>query len=585
MAFTAGACAVAGIYSILLDLFLRDRTRFDQRLEDAFRTRARAKTRKAPLFKDLEDLKGRVMAEDLANLRLRQRLEFMVEQSGLNVTPDRLLAIAAAVGLGLGAVAGLLRQSVLAGVFVGLIAACGPVLYVHMKRRARLNKLMAQLPDAFDLMARVIRAGQTMSQALQAVADEFDPPIAGEFAYCYEQQNMGLSPDLALRDLARRSGILEIKIFVLALLVQQQTGGNLAEVLEKLAAVVRDRFRMVGKIKALTAEGRLQAVVLMGLIPFVFFALLILDRSYVQLLLDRPMLLIVTFTVLILMLVSGRRSRIDARLDNVSGKGTGTPDRDTVVQFARSALPAIGASLVPTKEEERSRLQARLMHAGLYSRQAMVLFLGVKLLLILAPAFLGLALGFLGMVPTREGVLVGACLCIVGMIGPSFWLDFRKRARQTRFRRALPDALDVLVICLEGGLSFPGALRRVASELETAHPLLAAELNIAQRQIQLGRSSGEALRQFGDRADLEEIRGLASIVIQAERFGASLVNALRVHAETLRIKRMHQAEEMAQKAVIKVLFPTMVCIFPGLFVVILGPGVIRLMETFGNLGK
>src|SRR5262249_57164429 len=121
------------------------------------------------------------------------------------------------------------------------------------------------LPDAFDLMARVIRAGQTMSQAIQSVADEFDQPLAGEFAYCYEQQNLGLSPEVALRDLARRTGLVEVKIFVLAMLVQQQTGGNLAELLDKLSGVVRERFRVPGKIKALTAEGRMQATVLLVL--------------------------------------------------------------------------------------------------------------------------------------------------------------------------------------------------------------------------------------------------------------------------------------------------------------------------------
>ena len=105
-------------------------------------------------------------------------------------------------------------------------------------------------------MGRVVRAGQTISQALQAVADEFPPPIAAEFAYCYEQQNLGLSPESALRDLARRTGLLEIKIFVLALLVQQQTGGNLAELLDKLSGIIRERFRIRGQIKTLTAEGR-----------------------------------------------------------------------------------------------------------------------------------------------------------------------------------------------------------------------------------------------------------------------------------------------------------------------------------------
>ena len=111
-----------------------------------------------------------------------------------------------------------------------------PLFYVQFKRKARLEKLRSQLPDAFDLMGRVIRAGQTMSQALLAVADEFAQPIAGEFAYCYEQQNLGLPPETAFRDLSRRTGLIEIKIFVLALLVQQQTGGNLAELLDKLSA-------------------------------------------------------------------------------------------------------------------------------------------------------------------------------------------------------------------------------------------------------------------------------------------------------------------------------------------------------------
>ena len=128
-------------------------------------------------------------------------------------------------------------------------------------------------------MARVIRAGQTMSQALLAVADEFPPPIAGEFSYCYEQQNLGLSPETAFRDLARRTGLLEIKIFVLALLVQQQTGGNLAELLDKLSAIIRERYRIRGQIKTLTAEGRMQAMVLLALPPGMFLLMLVMNRD------------------------------------------------------------------------------------------------------------------------------------------------------------------------------------------------------------------------------------------------------------------------------------------------------------------
>jgi tight adherence protein C len=169
------------------------------------------------------------------------------------------------------------------------------------------------------------------------------------------------------------------------------------------------------------------------------------------------------------------------------------------------------------------------------------------------------------------------------MIGPGFWLDGRKNKRQTNLRRALPDALDLLVICLEGGLSLPASLRRVGAELRTAHPLLALELNIVQREIQLGSSPGESLQKLGVRTDLEEIRSMASVITQAERFGASLVKSLRVHAETLRTKRQQHAEEMAGKAAVKVLFPTLFFIFPAIFVVILGPAVFQIMERLSEV--
>jgi tight adherence protein C len=284
-------------------------------------------------------------------------------------------------------------------------------------------------------------------------------------------------------------------------------------------------------------------------------------------------------------LVSGRRTRLDARLDDLSGRAVAAPvDQAAMTQIARSALPRMGSPLMPSDEGERTALKTRLIHAGLYSRQAMPLFLGVKMVLIVTPALAGLAAGTVGLVPVSHGALAGACLGVFGMIGPSFWLDKTKAARQMSFRRALPDALDVLVICLEGGLSLPGSLRRVSTELRAAHPALAAELAIVERQIQLGRTTGEALQQMGQRTDLEEVRNLASVVTQAERFGASLVKSLRVHAETLRQRRRQQAEEMAQKAAVKILFPTLVFIFPAVFVVILGPAAFQLLKFFQDMG-
>src|SRR6516162_1790529 len=269
VAFVAGVLLVAGAYSILTDLYLRDRSRISRRVDDEFRKKQRDKARKSSLFKNLSELAADAANEEKA-VGMKERIEAMIEQAGMDVTINRLLVMAACVGAGLGAIVFILQRGIMGTAAAALLGAAVPFLYVRFRQKRRLNKLMSQLPDAFDLMARVIRAGQTMSQALLAVADEFDAPISAEFSFCYEQQNLGLSPELALRDLARRTGVLEIRIFVLALLVQQQTGGNLAEMLEKLATVVRERFRLLGKIKALTAEGRFQAAVLLALPPGMF---------------------------------------------------------------------------------------------------------------------------------------------------------------------------------------------------------------------------------------------------------------------------------------------------------------------------
>lgn len=292
-----------------------------------------------------------------------------------------------------------------------------------------------------------------------------------------------------------------------------------------------------------------------------------------------------SLTLMVCLALGGRKSRLEERLKSLSSPDGELIKEDAVADVARATLPKVGAYLVPKTEDERTKLQTRLVHAGLYSREAMVLFLGVKVFLMVGPAIIGALVGLSGLVSIQIGVVFGGLLGIFGMIGPSFWLDAKKASRQTSFRRALPDALDVLVICLEGGSSLASAIRRVAHELRTAHPLLAAELNIVQREVQLGRTVGDALRQFANRIDLEELRSLAAVILQSEKFGASLVKALRVHAETLRSRRVTNAEEMAQKAVVKMLFPMVFFILPALFIAVLGPTGIIILEIFPTVSR
>jgi len=293
--------------------------------------------------------------------------------------------------------------------------------------------------------------------------------------------------------------------------------------------------------------------------------------------------------LLIYTLVGAQRTRLDARLEDLEEQsssgdtGYAVPRHAPANPFTETTLPRLGTALMPSDEGERTVLRTRLIHAGLYGRQTLPIFLGAKLLMIVTPALVGLALALSGLIQTEWAVMGAGCFGILGMIGPGFWLDGRKAKRQTNLRRALPDALDLLVICLEGGLSLPASLRRVGVELRTAHQLLSLELNIVEREIQLGSSPGESLQKMGVRTDLEEIRSMASVITQSERFGASLVKSLRVHAETLRSKRQQHAEEMAAKAAVKVLFPTLIFIFPAIFVVILGPAVFQIVERLAEV--
>jgi tight adherence protein B len=294
MGFLGVALGIMSLYSILSDLYLRDRSRFSDRVDEEFRKRLREQARRSSLFKNLDTLSAEARDGSDESPTLRQRFEAVVEQSGLNLTASRLIGFMIIFGVG-GMLLGFMIRGIPGAITGAVTAGALPFGYVSWKRKRRLDRLLSQLPDTFDLMARVIRAGQTVPQAMQAVADEFDAPVSAEFSYCYEQQNLGLPPDVAFRDLARRTGLLEVKIFVLAMLVQQQSGGNLAELLDNLATVVRERFRVRGKIKTLTAEGRFQALILLALPPLLLLVIMALNRGYAQILLDHPNLLVGMF--------------------------------------------------------------------------------------------------------------------------------------------------------------------------------------------------------------------------------------------------------------------------------------------------
>ena len=297
--------------------------------------------------------------------------------------------------------------------------------------------------------------------------------------------------------------------------------------------------------------------------------------------------LLVSCTVLLTgLLFSGHRGYLAHRMSGMAGPATmPAPEAPAFGRFASRVVPRLAVPLVPQDEQEQGKLTTQLIQAGLYGQTAMPLFLGTRMLLIVIPLVMGILAGTGGLVSLRNGVLLGASAAIVGLVSPRIWLRQRKRARQAEIRRTLPDALDMIVVCIDGGMSLPAALQQVGRELRVAHPLISRELGIVNRATDLGQSLTEALEQFAARFDLEQLRYLASIVTESEQYGTSVAKSLRVHAETLRTQRTQRAEELARKAAVKVLFPTLLFILPVIFVVVLAPSIIRIMEVLDRIVK
>jgi tight adherence protein C len=225
-------------------------------------------------------------------------------------------------------------------------------------------------------------------------------------------------------------------------------------------------------------------------------------------------------------------------------------------------------------------LQKRLVKAGIYSPAATSWFFVIKLVLMLIPPAAVITANALGFPVMKNYLLFGLAAGGIGALAPGFWLDRKINARHASIRRSLPDFLDLMIVCLEGGLSLQETIRRVNDELKLAHPILSHELDIVQRDIDLSCSIDQALKRFAARTDCEGVRTLSTFIRESQRFGTQINDALRNHADMLRSQREQLAEEKAQKAAVKILLPTLLLIFPAIFVVLVGPAAIQIQEAF-----
>jgi tight adherence protein C len=242
----------------------------------------------------------------------------------------------------------------------------------------------------------------------------------------------------------------------------------------------------------------------------------------------------------------------------------------------------LGGWLMPRSGSRVADLGSRLALAGYRDPSAVLYFTVFQFAAVLA-----LGMGFGGMawvwgVAWKKAVLWTAVGGAVGLIAPTFLLSARIKKRQLALRNALPDALDIMVLSVEGGASLNAAMTWAAEEIQAVHPLLGVELHIVQREVQLGLSVGEALRGFADRCEITEVRDLAAAILQSERYGASVGKTLRSYADGARADRQMWAEEVAQKAAVKIIFPMLLCIFPAIFIVLLGPAAMQMSKLFAR---
>lgn len=282
----------------------------------------------------------------------------------------------------------------------------------------------------------------------------------------------------------------------------------------------------------------------------------------------------------------GRAGRIRKRMDTAAGMGG--PELSAISLWGRKLgglFSRLGEKMGPKDDEEISKGQMAMRQAGIRSRNAHVLFQSFKaaLALGLAGVFLLLKLVAFPDLALQWTAVGTIFMALMGCYMPDMWLRSRTSKRKTQLMHELPDALDLLVVCVESGMGMDQALTRVSEELSLSAPYFCEELRTVTLELRAGKRRQDALRSLANRVGLDDLSSLVTLLIQADVFGISVARTLRVYSDTLRTKRYQRAEEQASKLPVKLLIPLICCILPALFVVIMGPAGIKLVDIFAKM--
>jgi tight adherence protein C len=229
-------------------------------------------------------------------------------------------------------------------------------------------------------------------------------------------------------------------------------------------------------------------------------------------------------------------------------------------------------SLLPQSPKDASTMQKRLIRAGYRGPGALKTLYGMKVALaVLLPLLASVVVA-----GSEYKLLIVAAAAAIGLFGPNEWVRMAAKRRKKKLRRALPNALDLLVVCVESGLGLDQAIMQCAKELEHAHPEICQEFTLVNLELKAGKRRADALRNLADRTGVDELKKLVAVLIQADRFGTGVAQSLRGHSEYLRVQMRQTAEEKAAKLGVKLVFPIFFCILPSLFVVTVGPVMVRI---------
>jgi tight adherence protein C len=285
-------------------------------------------------------------------------------------------------------------------------------------------------------------------------------------------------------------------------------------------------------------------------------------------------------------LVNNPSKGMENRLKNLRSGSGPTGNEQTSDRFQKmleDAAPQLAEKLMPQNESQQSELKLKLAHAGYRGEHVVAKFLVIQFGCLVAALVIGAPYFYV-----KYGFTTDFYLYTLGFAGlfyylPNIIVRFRTSSRQEQIFLGLPDALDLLVVCVEAGLGLDQGMRKVCEEMGRSRPIISEEFSICNFQLQMGRPRREVLHDLGQRTGVDDMKSLAAVLIQADRFGASIGNALRVQSDAMRVRRRQLAEERAAKTAVQLIFPLVLFIFPAIFVVLVGPAAIKIMETMGSM--